>query len=96
MDNVFERIETDSESSDNDSSSSSSNDSGDFTEAFPNHFLNMTPKEEYEKNRNNLFTPDLITKYLVINKTTVSGENSFTINFDTDLGLDPMKNVIGF
>ena len=95
MDNVFERIETDSESSDNESSSSSnSGNSGDFTEAFPNHFLNMEKKEDYLINRNKLFTPDLITKFLVINKTTTS--NVFTIDFDADLKINPMKNVIGF
>ncbi len=99
MDNLFEKIEESSESSDNESSSNSdeSSDSNSyFSEAFPDHFLNMTKKDEYLVNRNKLFTPDLITKYLVINKTTSSGENNFTINFDSDLKINPMKNVIGF
>ena len=98
MDNVFERIETSSESSDNENSSDSSGNSGNgcLNEAFPDHFMNMTSKEEYETNRNKIFTPDLITKYIVINKKTSSGENNFTINFNDDLGINPMKNVIGF
>jgi hypothetical protein len=95
MDNLFEKIETSSESSDN-SSSSDSDENSNLTEAFPDHFLNMTKKEEYLENRNKLFTPDLITKYIVINQATVSGENSFTINFDSDLKINPIKNVIGF
>jgi len=97
MDNLFEKIDT--ESSDNESSSNSdesSDSNSDFSGAFPNHFLNMTKKEDYLVNRKKLFTPDLLTKYLVINKTTASNENQFTINFDSDLGINPMKNVIGF
>jgi hypothetical protein len=98
MDNIFEKIDTESsgDESSSESSDSDSDSNNNLNEAFPNHFLNMTKKEDYLVNRNKLFTPDLLTKYLVINKTTVSGENSFTINFDTDLRLDPMKNVIGF
>jgi hypothetical protein len=95
MDNLFEKIEESSESS-GDESSSDSDENSNLSEAFPNHFLNMTKKEDYLVNRNKLFTPDLLTKYLVINKTTASNENQFTINFDSDLGINPMKNVIGF
>jgi hypothetical protein len=100
MDNIFEKIDTESsedESSSSDGSSdSNSNSNSNLTEAFPNHFLNMTKKEDYLVNRNKLFTPDLLTKYLVINKTTLENQNQFTINFDSDLGINPMKNVIGF
>ena len=111
MDNVFERIEDSSESETENSSSSSSDDEkiNDFSEPFPNHFLNMKSKEEYEKNRNDLFTKDIeVFRILVDSKNINHGDNHDTSDFIFDLhstnnsslnktgGFKRFKNVIGF
>ena len=87
MENTFERIESTSESE-----SSSSEEEVNYEN--PTHFMNMTSQEEYEKNRNSLFTKNTETKNILIQTRTSSA--TFTINFDTDLKIDAVKNVIGF
>ena len=111
MDNVFERIEDSSESESENTSSSSSDDEkiNDFSEPFPNHFLNMKSKEEYEKNRNQLFTKDIeVFRILVDSKNLDHSISHNTSNFVFDLhstnksslnntgGFNRFKNVIGF
>jgi len=108
MDNLFEKIEESSESS-GDESSSDSDENSNLSEAFPNHFLNMTKKEDYEKNRNKLFTKDIeVFRILVDSKNLTHGDDHDTSVFVFNLhstnnsslnktgGFKRFKNVIGF
>ena len=92
MDNTFEKIETSSsEDSENDSTSSEESNEGLYQSS---QFINLTNKKDYEKNRNILFTKDTETINIVVQKRTTDA--NFKINFDTDLKINPIKNVIGF
>ena len=104
--NTFEVIETDS-SEDTDYESSE-----DEAEEVSNqsHFLNMTTLNEYEKNRDELFTKDILRKRIVIDSHNYFqpekfNTSDFTVVFDfeTDAGTslvttnyDIYHNVIGF
>ena len=63
MDNTFERISSSEEETDD-----SSEESGDEIKKIIHyeHFMNQQTKSEYEKNRNRLFTKDLVRKTIVI------------------------------
>lgn len=104
--NTFEVIETDS-SSDTDYESSE-----DEAEEVSNktHFLNMTTLSEYEKNRDQLFTKDILRKRIVIDSHNYFQPENFNtsdftvvFDFETDAGTslvttnyDIYHNVIGF
>jgi hypothetical protein len=103
---TFEKIES---SSSDESQSDSSDDEGDeFIRQ--THFMNMTPLEEYEKNRDKLFTKDILRKRIVIDSHNYFqpdnfDTSNFTVVFDyeTDAGTslvttnyDVYHNVIGF
>ena len=104
--NTFEVIETDS-SSDTDYESSE-----DEAEEVSNktHFLNMTTLNEYEKNRDQLFTKDILRKRIVIDSHNYFQPDNFNtsdftvvFDFETDAGTslvttnyDIYHNVIGF
>ena len=104
--NTFEVIETDS-SSDTDYESSE-----DEAEEVSNktHFLNMTTLNEYEKNRDELFTKDILRKRIVIDSHNYFQPENFNtsdftvvFDFETDAGTslvttnyDIYHNVIGF
>jgi hypothetical protein len=104
--NTFEVIETDS-SSDTDYESSE-----DEAEEVSNktHFLNMTTLNEYEKNRDQLFTKDILRKRIVIDSHNYFQPENFNtsdftvvFDFETDAGTslvttnyDIYHNVIGF
>jgi hypothetical protein len=104
--NTFERIETssDSESSDEEFMS----DEQKYTKQ--THFLNQTTLEEYEKNRNMLYTKDILRKRLVIDSHNYFQPDGFNtsnflvvFDFDTAEGsslvttnYDIYHNVIGF
>ena len=74
------------------------------------HFLNMTTYKEYEKNRDMLYTKDVLRKRLVIDSHNYFQPDSFNtsdflvvFDFDTDEGsslvttnYDIYHNVIGF
>tara|TARA_Y100000590_G_scaffold470383_1_gene664325 strand:- start:6812 stop:7972 length:1161 start_codon:yes stop_codon:yes gene_type:complete len=74
------------------------------------HFLNRTTYEEYEKNRNKLYTKDILRKRIVIDSHNYFQPDSFNtsdflvvFDFDTDEGsslittnYDIYHNVIGF
>jgi hypothetical protein len=105
MDNVFEIIETDSSDEESDSSSDT-----------PSHymkqtkFMNQLPMDTYEKNRNRLFTKQLLRKTIVIDSHNYFQPDGFnTSNFkvvfdyETTAGTslvttnyDIYHNVIGF
>ena len=87
--NTFEVIETDS-SSDTDYESSE-----DEAEEVSNktHFLNMTTLNEYEKNRDQLFTKDILRKRIVIDSHNYFQPENFNtsdftvvFDFETDAG----------
>ena len=61
MDNTFERISSSEEETD------SSEESGDEIKKIIHyeHFMNQQKKSEYEKNRNRLFTKDLVRKTIL-------------------------------
>lgn len=104
--NTFEVIETDS-SEDTDYESSE-----DEAEEVSNqsHFLNMTTLNEYEKNRDELFTKDILRKRIVIDSHNYFQPENFNtsdftvvFDFETDAGTslvttnyDIYHNVIGF
>ena len=100
---TFEIIETSS-----DSSESSEEEEKNFTQQ--KFFMNMTKLEDYEKNRNRLYTKDILRKRIVIdshNYFQPEGFNTsnFTVIFDFDTAegsslvttnYDVYHNVIGF
>ena len=103
---TFEIVETSSDGSE----SSEEEDERQFTRQ--THFMNMTSLEDYEKNRNKLYTKDILRKRIVIdshNYFQPEGFNTsdFTVVFDfvTPVGqgsslvttnYDVYHNVIGF
>tara|TARA_B100000780_G_scaffold161433_1_gene112804 strand:- start:517 stop:1662 length:1146 start_codon:yes stop_codon:yes gene_type:complete len=100
MDNTFQEYEY--------YSSSSEEDTEDFTKQ--THFMNNMPITEYEKNRNQLFTKDIIRKHIVIDSHNYFqpdnfNTSNFRINFDFEnssgstmvtTNYDIYTNVIGF
>lgn len=105
--NTFEVIET---SSDESESETSEEEEVQFTKQ--THFMNMTKLEDYEKNRNRLYTKDILRKRIVIdshNYFQPEGFNTsnFTVLFDFDTppgqgtslvttNYDIYHNVVGF
>ena len=75
MDNIFQN---------DDIFSTESEDSDDQTSLNEQIFMSMKPEKEYEKNRNNLFTPDIVKKRIVIDSHNYyHGDTDFsTSNFD--------------
>jgi len=75
-----------------------------------NHFLNMTKLEDYEKNRDKLFTKDILKKRIVIDSHNYFQPDGFNtsnflvvFDFDTNAGsslvttnYDIYHNVVGF
>ena len=104
--NTFETIETDSSE---ETPSDSSDDEADEILKTKN-FMNMTTLEEYEKNRDQLFTKDILRKRIVIDSHNYfQPENfntsDFTVVFDFETtegtslvttNYDIYHNVIGF
>ena len=106
MDNTFERISSSEESDD------SSEESGDEIQKIVDYdkFMNQQKKSEYEKNRNKLFTKELIRKTILIdshNYFQPSGfdTSNYRVSFDFEnssgnstvtTNYDVYKNVIGF
>ena len=106
MDNTFERISSSEESDD------SSEESGDEIRKIVEYdkFMNQQKKSEYEKNRNRLFTKELIRKTILIdshNYFQPSGfdTSNYRVSFDFEnssgnstitTNYDVYKNVIGF
>ena len=77
MFSTFEPIET---SSDSDSSEEFNSEDLKYTKQ--THFLNQTSLEEYEKNRNMLYTKDILRKRLVIDSHNYFQPDGFnTSNF---------------
>lgn len=77
MDNIFDNDDiTDSESSEDENE--------DFFSNNDETFMSMANKKEYEKNRNSLFTPDIVKKKIVVDSHNYyQGEDGFsTSNFD--------------
>lgn len=107
MFNTFERIETSSESEE---SSDEEEMSEEMKLTRQTHFLNMTKLEDYEKNRNMLYTKDILRKRLVIDSHNYFQPEGFNtsdflvvFDFDTAEGsslvttnYDIYHNVIGF
>lgn len=105
MFSTFEPIET---SSDSDSSEEFNSEDLKYTKQ--THFLNQTSLEEYEKNRNMLYTKDILRKRLVIDSHNYFQPDGFNtsnflvvFDFDTAEGsslvttnYDIYHNVIGF
>ena len=107
MDNTFERISSSEEETDD-----SNEESGDEIKNIIHyeHFMNQQKKSEYEKNRNRLFTKDLVRKTIVIDSHNYfQPENFSTSNFNVlfdfenstgnstvTTNYDIYKNVIGF
>lgn len=75
MDNIFQN---------NDIFSTESDDSIEENILDGNIFMSMKPEKEYEQNRNNLFTPDIVKKNIVIDSHNYyHGDTDFsTSNFD--------------
>ena len=106
MDNTFERISSSEEETD------SSEESGDEIKKIIHyeHFMNQQKKSEYEKNRNRLFTKDLVRKTIVIDSHNYFQPDNFStsnfnvlFDFENSTGnstvttnYDIYKNVIGF
>jgi hypothetical protein len=102
MDNTFEKIEsTSSEENDSSSSEESLDDINESTV-----FMNLENKKQYEKNRNFLFTKDIIRKHIVCDSHNYHQDSSFNssnyiIDFDYNnnsitTNYDIYHNVIGF
>jgi hypothetical protein len=85
MDNIF--------NNNNISSSEDSEEEEDFFNNKDEIFMSMSNKKEYEKNRNTLFTPDIITKKIVVDSHNYyQGDEGFsTSNFD--VVFDYKRNV---
>ena len=103
---TFEKIET--ESSEETPSDSSEDEEEPFIKQ--THFMNMTTMDEYEKNRDKLFTKDILRKRIVIDSHNYYQPENFNtsnfnvvFDFETDAGTslvttnyDIYHNVIGF
>ena len=106
MFSTFERVITSSD----DSSDSGSEEDEEYKYTKQSHFLNMTKLEDYEKNRDMLYTKDILRKRLVIDSHNYFQGDSFNtsdfkvvFDFDTAEGsslvttnYDIYHNVIGF
>ena len=106
MDNTFERISSSEESEESDDSS------GDEIQKiiYNDKFMNQQKKSEYEKNRNKLFTKELVRKSIMIDSHNYFQPSGFdTSNYRVDFDFenssgnstvttnyDVYKNVIGF
>ena len=107
MFSTFERVIT---SSDDSESESGSEEDEEYKYTKQSHFLNMTKLEDYEKNRNMLYTKDILRKRLVIDSHNYFQGDGFNtsdfkvvFDFDTAEGsslvttnYDIYHNVIGF
>jgi len=106
MFSTFERVITSSD----DSSESGSEEDEEYKYTKQSHFLNMTKLEDYEKNRDMLYTKDILRKRLVIDSHNYFQGDGFNtsdfkvvFDFDTAEGsslvttnYDIYHNVIGF
>jgi len=100
MENIFVLNESSSEYS------TSSDENEDDNIVVNNEFMNYTPVEEYEKNRNKLFTKDIEKRIIVVDshnvhQTTSFNSSNYTIKFDNDnsnenTNINIHNNVIGF
>ena len=107
MFSTFERVIT---SSDDSESESGSEEDEEYKYTKQSHFLNMTKLEDYEKNRDMLYTKDILRKRLVIDSHNYFQGDGFNtsdfkvvFDFDTAEGsslvttnYDIYHNVIGF
>ena len=103
---TFETI--DSYSSEDTPSESSDDEAEQYTKQ--THFMNMTTLDEYEKNRDKLFTKDILRKRIVIDSHNYYQPDNFNtsnftviFDFETDAGTslvttnyDVYHNVVGF
>ena len=92
MDNTFERISSSEESDD------SSEESGDEIQKIVDYdkFMNQQKKSEYEKNRNKLFTKELIRKTILIdshNYFQPSGfdTSNYRVSFDFENSFEKLQ-----
>ena len=106
MYSTFERVETSSDESE----SSEEEIEQEFKFTQQTHFMNMTKLEDYEKNRNMLYTKDILRKRVVIDSHNYFQPDGFNtsnflvvFDFDTAEGsslvttnYDIYHNVIGF
>ena len=106
MFSTFEKIITSSDESD----SGSEEEEDEYKYTRQSHFMNMTRLEDYEKNRNMLYTKDILRKRLVIDSHNYFQGDGFNtsdfkvvFDFDTAAGsslvttnYDIYHNVIGF
>lgn len=100
MENIFVLNESSSEYS------TSSDENEDDNIVVNNEFMNYTPVEEYEKNRNKLFTKDIEKRIIVVDshnvhQTTSFNSSNYTIKFDNNnnnenTNINIHNNVIGF
>ena len=111
MYSAFEKI-NDTSSSEEDDSTDENNETMNVDRHYleQTHFMNMTKLQDYEKNRDNLFTKDILKKRIVIdshNYFQPSGFNTsnflVVFDFDTNAGsslvttnYDIYHNVVGF
>lgn len=107
MFSTFEKIITSSDESD---SGSEEEEEDEYKYTRQSHFMNMTRLEDYEKNRNMLYTKDILRKRLVIDSHNYFQGDGFNtsdfkvvFDFDTAAGsslvttnYDIYHNVIGF
>lgn len=107
MFSTFEKVITSSDESD---SGSEEEEEDEYKYTRQSHFMNMTRLEDYEKNRNMLYTKDILRKRLVIDSHNYFQGDGFNtsdfkvvFDFDTAAGsslvttnYDIYHNVIGF
>lgn len=97
-DNIFVLNESSSEYS------TSSEENEDDNIVLNNEFMNYTPVQEYERNRNKLFTKDIEKRIIVVDshnvhQTTSFKSSNYTIKFrnnNEDTNINVHNNVIGF
>ena len=108
MDNIV--VISNSESDSDFSDSSSDHDMREEVQYENTHFMNHVEVEEYEKNRNTLFTKDIESRYILVDtnniqKTSSFNTNDYTYNLYSQTnsnnqnstgGYGSYKNVIGF
>ena len=106
MDNTFEEVEE----VDNYFEQYNENENENENYSQPRHFMNNMSFDEYEKNRNQLFTKDLVRKHIVVDSHNYFQPNNFStsdfrVNFDFEnnsgstmvtTNYDIYTNVIGF
>ena len=96
MFSTFEKIITSSDESD---SGSEEEEEDEYKYTRQSHFMNMTKLEDYEKNRNMLYTKDILRKRLVIDSHNYfqgDGFNTsdFKVVFDFDTAEGDRKSVV--